>query len=44
MGVQRHELGEARWAWVAPLWPGKGGDPGRGRTDNRLFVSGVPWR
>lgn len=42
MGVKRYELNEALWARIAPLLPGKIGDPGRGGADNRLFVSGCP--
>lgn len=43
MGVKRHELSEVRWLRVAPLLPGKAGDPGRTGSDNRLFVNGVLW-
>ena len=43
MGVKRYELTEAQWARIAPLLPGKVGDPGRSGTDNRLFVNGVLW-
>jgi transposase len=45
-------LSDAQWARLAPLLPGKEGDPGRSGEDNRLFVeavlwlvrSGAPWR
>ena len=43
MGIKRYELSEAQWARMAPLLPGKAGDPGRTGTDNRLFVNGVLW-
>jgi transposase len=43
MGVKRYELSEAQWARIAPLLPGKVGDPGRSGNDNRLFVNGVLW-
>jgi transposase len=43
MGVKRYELSEAQWVRIAPLLPGKSGDPGRTAEDNRLFVNGVLW-
>ena len=43
MGVKRYELTEAQWKRIAPLLPGKVGDPGRSGVDNRLFVNGVLW-
>jgi putative transposase len=43
MGVKRYELTEAQWLRIAPLLPGKVGDPGRSGADNRLFVNGVLW-
>ena len=43
MGVKRYELSETQWARIAPLLPGKVGDPGRSGVDNRLFVNGVLW-
>lgn len=43
MGMKRYELSDAQWERVAPLLPGKAGDPGRTGTDNRLFVNGVLW-
>ncbi|WP_414471476.1 IS5 family transposase [Microvirga sp. M2] len=43
MGVKRYELSEAQWRRIAPLLPGKVGDPGRSGADNRLFVNGVLW-
>lgn len=36
-------LNERRWKRVAPLCPGKEGDPGRSGADNRLFLEGVLW-
>ena len=43
MGVKRYELSEAQWVRIAPMLPGKAGDPGRTAADNRLFVNGVLW-
>lgn len=43
MGIKRYELTDAQWAKVAPLLPGKAGDPGRTGSDNRLFVNGCLW-
>ena len=43
MGVKRYELTQAQWDRIAPLLPGKVGDPGRSGVDNRLFVNGVLW-
>ena len=43
MGIKRYELSEAQWSRIAPLLPGKIGDPGRSGSDNRLFVNGVLW-
>ena len=43
MSVKRYELSEAQWRRIAPLLPGKAGDPGRSGDDNRLFVNGVLW-
>jgi putative transposase len=43
MSVKRYELSEAQWERIAPLLPGKAGDPGRTAVDNRLFVNGVLW-
>jgi putative transposase len=43
MGIKRYELSEAQWSRIAPLLPGKVGDPGRSGSDNRLFVNGVLW-
>ena len=43
MGVKRYELTQAQWDRIAPLLPGKVGDPGRSGADNRLFVNGVLW-
>lgn len=43
MAGKRYELSEAQWLRIAPLLPGKVGDPGRTGGDNRLFVNGVLW-
>ena len=50
--IERHRLSDAQWERIAPLLPGKEGDPGRHGEDNRRFVdailwigrTGVPWR
>jgi len=36
-------LSDAQWDRIAPLLPGKQGDPGRSAADNRLFVEAVLW-
>jgi transposase len=41
--VIRLVLNDARWERVAPLLPGKAGDPGRTAADNRLFLEAVVW-
>jgi transposase len=41
--AKRYELTSAQWERVAPLLPGKAGDPGRTAADNHLFVNGVLW-
>ena len=41
--AKRYELTAAQWNRIAPLLPGKVGDPGRSAADNRLFVNGVLW-
>lgn len=43
MSTKRYELNLAQWERIAPLLPGKLGDPGRTAVDNRLFVNGVLW-
>jgi transposase len=43
MGTKRYELSEAQWQKIAPMLPGKAGDPGRTAVDNRLFINGVLW-
>jgi len=43
MSVKRYELSPAQWERIAPMLPGKAGDPGRTAADNRLFVNGVLW-
>ena len=39
----RMVLNDAQWERVAPLVPGKQGDPGRSGEDNRRFLEGVLW-
>lgn len=41
--MDRDLLSDALWERIAPLLPGKEGDPGRTGEDNRLFVEGVLW-
>ena len=43
MGIKRYELSDVQWERIAPMLPGKAGDPGRTGGDNRLFVNGVLW-
>ena len=40
---RRFEMTDAEWERVAPLLPGKPGDPGRTAADNRLFVDAALW-
>ena len=39
--MERFVLSDAQWAKMEPHCPGKPTDPGRSRTDNRLFVEAV---
>jgi transposase len=39
----RELLTDAQWERVAPLLPGKAGDPGRSGANNRLFFETVLW-
>ncbi len=41
--MDRSVLSDAQWARVAPLLPGKVGDPGRSGADNRRFLEAVLW-
>ena len=41
--MQRAVLSDEQWARIAPLLPGKEGDPGRSGEDNRLFLEAVLW-
>ena len=36
-------LTDAQWERIAPLLPGKKGDPGRSGDDNRLSLEGILW-
>src|SRR4051812_13174858 len=36
-------LRDEQWERLAPLLPGKVGDPGRSAADNRLFLEAVLW-
>jgi transposase len=39
----RTVLTDAQWERVAPLLPGKKGDPGRSGDDNRRSLEGILW-
>ena len=41
--MDRSVLSDGQWARVAPLLPGKAGDPGRSGADNRRFLEAVLW-
>jgi transposase len=41
--MNRLMLSDAHWGRIAPLLPGKVGDPGRSGADNRLFLEAVLW-
>jgi transposase len=41
--LNRWVLKDEQWERVAPLLPGKAGDPGRTGSDNRLFLEAVLW-
>lgn len=41
--MERHRLTDAQWERIAPVIPGKPGDPGRHGENNRLFVEAVLW-
>ena len=41
--MDRTVLSDVQWERIAPVVPGKDGDPGRSGTDNRLFVEAVLW-
>lgn len=41
--MNRDLLSDEQWERIAPLLPGKEGDPGRTGRDNRLFVEAVLW-
>ncbi len=41
--MNRDVLSDEQWARLAPLLPGKQGDPGRSGEDNRLFIEAVLW-
>ncbi len=43
MAAKRYELRDGQWAKIAPLLPGKAGDPGRTGSDNRGFINGCLW-
>ncbi len=41
--MDRDLLNDEQWRRIAPLLPGKKGDPGRSGEDNRLFLEAVLW-
>jgi transposase len=41
--LNRCVLKDEPWERIAPLLPGKAGDPGRSGTDNRLCLEAVLW-
>lgn len=41
--MNRNVLTDEQWNRIAPLLPGKQGDPGRSGKDNRLFLEAVLW-
>jgi transposase len=41
--LSRLVLKDEQWERLAPLLPGKAGDPGRSGADNRLFLEAVLW-
>src|SRR3954465_5692002 len=43
VGLDRMVLRDEQWERVAPLLPGKVGDPGQSAADNRLFLEAVLW-
>jgi transposase len=43
LALDRWILNDEQWERVAPLLPGKPGDPGRSASDNRIFFEAVLW-
>lgn len=41
--LDRTVLDDVQWERIAPLLPGKAGDPGRSGADNRGFLEAVLW-
>lgn len=41
--MNRDLLNDEQWTRIAPLLPGKDGDPGRSGEDNRRFLEAVLW-
>jgi len=39
----RSALSDTQWERIAPLLPGKAGDPGRSGNNNRCFLEAVLW-
>jgi transposase len=40
---RRHAITDEQWSLIENLLPGRGDEPGRPATDNRLFVDAVLW-
>ena len=43
VALDRMVLRDEQWERLAPLLPGKVGDPGQSAADNRLFLEAVLW-
>ena len=44
MDEDRFVISDELWEKIAPILPGKAGDPGATGRDNRLFMEAVFWR
>ena len=44
MDEDRFVISNELWEKIAPMLPGKAGDPGATGHDNRLFIESVYWR
>lgn len=44
MAEDRFVISDELWEKIAPMLPGKAGDPGATGRDNRLFMEAVFWR
>jgi len=41
--MPRRIISDSQWKRIAPMLPGKNGDPGRSARDNREFLEAVLW-